>query len=150
MKYAILKKADKMNLLKITDKKIIVKELDKKLKELLKTKKNIKTLRKFNDVNDLLNFLQEKTAFEILNEFNTIYSYKYIIPKIKNYTYKLENKKKLTEYLNNNFTESTKFKMYNILIKYFTENNNIESKEYYYNIRDKIIKEQINKKIILI
>ena len=150
MKYAILKKADKMNLLKITDKKIFVKELDKKLKELLKTKKNIKTLRKFNDVNDLLNFLQEKTAFEILNEFNTIYSYKYIIPKIKNYTYKLENTQKLTEYLNNHFTESTKFKMYNILIKYFTENNNIESKEYYYNIRDKIIKEQINKKIILI
>ena len=38
MKYAILKKIDKMNLLKITDKKIIVKELDKKLKELLKSK----------------------------------------------------------------------------------------------------------------
>ena len=144
MRYTILKKIDKMNLLKITDKKIIVKELDRKLKELLKSK-NIKTLKKFNNINDLLNFLhtEEKTAFDILNEFNAIHSYRYIIPKIKNYTDKLENKQKLNEYLNNNYTESTRLKMYHILVKYFTEYNNTELKEYYYNIRDKIIKEQI-------
>ena len=151
MRYTILKKQDKLNLLKLTDNTKKVKELDIQLKTLIKSK-NIKSLRQFQDTTQLYNFLHpqqepEKTTYDILlnqieksdYQSKTKYDYTKFISKLKNYNESLNDSDKLIKFISDNYTLNSAIKVLNLIVNHH-KNNEIKHK-FFYNARDNIYKE---------
>jgi hypothetical protein len=142
MRFVQLTKQQKQNLIKDTEIKL-VKNINIRLKQILKDH-NIKTLRKINNYQELYNILYPtpiKTTYEILMEENKITSYEYSLSSLRNYNGNLTDKKELTEFLEK-INRSVRHKIYNVLVNYFEKENNKELKDYYYNLRNNLFKEQ--------
>ena len=146
MKYISLTKEQKKELIKINS-KISIKETNIRLKKLLK-ENNINSLRKFNNYKQLHNHLYNN-PFELLTEINnydknindkTRQHNKSFIKPFKNYQGNLNDKDKLNEFINKFFkSDSVKGKILNVLIKYFESVNEKPLKDYFYDIRGKIM-----------
>lgn len=152
MRFTQITKEQKLTLLKSTEINKKIKDINKELKDLLRSK-GIKSLRKFNSFQELQNHLYPQVVrinvHDILEEFikktytnpKTKTWYINAINKIHDYIGGFDNQ--LMDFIKQNYTISSQIKILNVLVNYFK--NDKSKHQYWYDHRDKIYKEYINK-----
>lgn len=146
MKYLSLTKNDKLFLLgKTNNEKTTIKSLNLILKDLFK-QNGIKTLRKFQNANEIFNKIYPaiQHPYDILkNQVETNKDYKpktktdyiYFLKKVQNFTGTLNDTEKFSKFIQDNFTQSSAIKILNLLVNYYRINNNKALTDFYYQIR---------------